>query len=63
MTRVTDFGSVRAGQRRHGLASVWRERVDLDQGPYVGIAGRRVGDDRAAVGVADEHGRAGERLG
>jgi hypothetical protein len=63
MSRVTDLGSVGAGQRRHCLASVRRERVDVDQGPYVGIAGRRVADDRAAVEVADERGRAGERPG
>jgi hypothetical protein len=59
---ATESAGVGTGQRRRSLAFVRRERVDVDQGPDVRITGRRVGDDRAAIGVADQHDRAGERV-
>ena len=43
------------------LALVERVGGDVDEGLDVGVAGRGVGDDGAAVGVADEHDRAGDR--
>jgi hypothetical protein len=44
------------------LVLVRRERADVDQGRDV-LAGACFGDDRAAVGVADEHDRPVLRVG
>ena len=59
---VEDGGRVGDGERRSRpaedledrLALVGDERVDVDQRPHVAAAGRGVGDDEAAVGVADQ---------
>ena len=47
----------------HRLALVGDERVDVDQRSHVAAGGPGVGDDPAAVGVADQHHGAARALG
>ena len=42
---------------------LWHERVDVHQCSHVTAAGRGVGDDEAAVGVADQDDRTARALG
>ena len=49
-------------QLRQGLAGVGGERGDVDQRLDVVHAAGGVADDRAAVGVADQHDRAVDGL-
>src|SRR3954467_2820108 len=59
--RVDGQGGVRPGEREDGFAFLRGERVDVHECLHVPVPGRRVGDDRAAVRMTDEHDRSGQR--
>src|SRR4029079_18716677 len=58
-----DRGPGPADELEGRLAVVGHERVDIDQRSDVTASARGIGDDEAAVGVADEHHRTAGELG